>query len=41
MPWEFAALTARQKGALIGMVRARLEAEKRSRLQSSAGSRRR
>ncbi|WP_281255092.1 hypothetical protein [Paenibacillus herberti] len=38
MPWDFAGLSVRRKAALIGMIRVRLDAEKRARLQSSPRS---
>lgn len=40
MPWDFAELPRRRKAALIGMIRARIDAEKQHKRQiSSAGGR--
>ncbi|WP_019536756.1 hypothetical protein [Paenibacillus ginsengihumi] len=42
MPWEFAELPRRRKAALIGMIRARIDAEKQHKRQmaSARGSKR-
>jgi len=36
MPWEFAALPLRRKAALIGMIKVRLEKEKKAQQQAKA-----
>jgi hypothetical protein len=36
MPWEFAALPLRRKAALIGMIKVRIEKEKKAQQQSKA-----
>ncbi|MFC3802715.1 hypothetical protein [Cohnella sp. GCM10012308] len=39
MPWEFAGLSSQKKAALIGMIRVRVDAEKKAQAQAKVKSR--